>query len=148
MKYHHIKDKFTGFSSGADDYITKPFNPIDLMTRVKSHIRRYRNYTQIASNVHAPEVNKDEIIYNDLVMNLTARSLSKNGIPIKLTKMEFSILEFFLKNQKKVYSLEQIYSNVWGENNIVNTENTVSVHIRNLRSKIEDDTSNPDYIKI
>ncbi len=138
-------DKFTGFSSGADDYITKPFNPIDLTSRIKANIRRYRHYAQNAPHAHVP--NKDEIIYKDLIMNLAARSLTKKEMPIKLTKIEFSILELFLKNQKRVYSLEQIYTNVWGENNILNTESTVSVHIRNLRNKIEDDTSNPEYLK-
>ncbi len=140
-------DKFTGFSSGADDYITKPFNPIDLVARIKSNIRRYRQYSQSPSYVSVTDTNKDIINYNDLVMNLVARSLTKKGVPIKLTKIEFSILELFLKNQKRVYSLEQIYANVWGEFNILNTESTVSVHIRNLRNKIEDDTSNPEYIK-
>ncbi len=140
-------DKFTGFSSGADDYITKPFNPIDLLSRIKANIRRYRNYTPNPPEPKPSESNKNEIAYNDLLMNCAARTLSKRGETIKLTKIEFSILELFLKNQKRVYSLEQIYNNVWGESNILNTESTVSVHIRNLRNKIEDDISQPQYIK-
>ncbi len=140
-------DKFTGFSSGADDYITKPFNPIDLLSRVKAHIRRYRNYGQTNLQANVSKNTLDELEYNDLIVNFSARTLTKNGKAIKLTKIEFSILELFLKNRKRVYSLEQIYTNVWGEHNILNAESTVSVHIRNLRNKIEDDVSNPQYIK-
>ncbi len=144
-------DKFTGFSSGADDYITKPFNPIDLISRVKAHVRRYRNYTLTnnasSSNQQTQESKLDELEYGDLRINFSGRTITKNGIAVKLTKIEFSILELFLKNRKRVYSLDQIYTNVWGEHNILNAESTVSVHIRNLRNKIEDDISKPQYIQ-
>ncbi len=133
-------DKLTGFSSGGDDYITKPFNPIDLLARVKAHIRRFRTYSDTANDSR-------ETILGDLVINLAAKTVCKNGNPINLTKLEFSILELFLQNRKHVFSLEQIYQNVWGEQSILNSESTVSVHIRNLRSKIEDDLTNPIYIK-
>ncbi len=133
-------DKYTGFSSGGDDYIVKPFNPIDFTSRIKAHIRRYRTYTE--KNAHA-----DEVILGDLVINLAGKTLHKHGNPIKLTKIEFSILELFLQNRKRVYSLEEIYTRVWGEDCVLNAESTVAVHIRNLRAKIEDDIREPQYIK-
>ncbi len=133
-------DKYTGFASGADDYITKPFNPIDLTSRIKAHIRRYRTYTDARQNA-------DEVILKDLVVNLAGKTVQKNGETINLTRIEFSILELFLNNRKRVYSLEEIYSKVWGEESVLNAESTVSVHIRNLRNKIEDDITNPRYIK-
>ncbi len=134
-------DKFTGFSSGADDYITKPFNPIDLTSRIKAQIRRFKVYSQNQNS------NEDEIVLGDLVINLTGKTLYKRNELVKLTKIELAILELFLKNRNRVFSLEQIYNNVWGEDSILNAESTVSVHIRNLRGKIEDDLSNPKYIK-
>ncbi len=133
-------DKYTGFISGGDDYITKPFNPIDLTSRIKAHIRRYRTYSDNNKNI-------DEIVLGNLNINLAGRTVEKNGESIYLTKLEFSILELFLKNRKRVFSLEQIYSSVWGEESVLNAESTVSVHIRNLRAKIEDDITKPEYIK-
>ncbi len=140
-------DKFAGFSSGADDYITKPFNPIDLISRIKAHVRRYRNYSHMHIANEALEENNNDFQYGDLSVNFSAHTVSKKGKTIKLTKIEFLILELFLKNRKRVYSLEQIYTSVWGEYNVLNAESTVSVHISNLRSKIEDDVSAPQYIK-
>ncbi len=135
-------DKYTGFTSGADDYITKPFNPLDLTSRIKAHIRRYRTY---AGNNQAKAF--DEVTIGSLTVNLAGKTVLKNDDMIKLTKLEFAILELFLNNRKRVFSLEQIYTNVWGEESVLNAESTVSVHIRNLRNKIEDDISNPRYIK-
>ncbi|OON98439.1 MAG: DNA-binding response regulator [Epulopiscium sp. Nele67-Bin004] len=133
-------DKYTGFTSGADDYIIKPFNPIDLTSRVKAHIRRYRAYNEI-------KVNTNEVIIGDLVINLAGKTVYKNNSLVNLTKIEFSILELLVNNRKCVYSIEQIYTKVWGEDCILNAESTVPVHIRNLRVKIEDDIREPKYIK-
>ena len=135
-------DKYTGFAAGADDYITKPFNPIDLTSRINAHIRRYRVYTE---NIQTKE--KKEIILGDLLINTQSKTITKKNKEINLTKIEFSILELLLNNRSRVYSLEQIYTNVWGETSILNAESTVAVHIRNLRMKIEDDLTNPMYIK-
>lgn len=135
-------DKLTGFSSGGDDYITKPFNPIDLMSRVKANIRRYKEYSKSTITE-----NKDEISIHNIKVNLAAHLAYKNENPIKLTKTEFAILSLLLRNRGKVFSLEHIYANVWGEESVLNAESTVSVHIRNLRDKIEDDISRPQIIK-
>ena len=133
-------DKYIGFNSGGDDYITKPFNPIDMTLRIKAHIRRYRVYEQGNENI-------EEIEIGSLVVNLASKTIFKDGNVINLTKIEFSILELFLKNRKRVFSLEHIYENVWGDKSILNAASTVSVHIRNLRNKIEDDITDPKYIK-
>ena len=133
-------DKYVGFSSGADDYIAKPFNPIDLISRIQANYRRYRVYSNSKENL-------SEIHLGELVINLLSKSVYKEGTPIVLTKTEFSILELFLKNRNRVFSIDEIYTNVWGMDNILNAESTVSVHIRNLRGKIEDDIKNPLYIK-
>ena len=135
-------DKYIGFASGADDYITKPFNPIDLSSRINAHIRRYRVYT------NSEQVSKvKEIRLGDLTINLESKIVLRKKKEINLTKIEFSILELFINNRSRVYSLEQIYTSVWGEKSVLNAESTVSVHIRNLRMKIEEDITNPMYIK-
>lgn len=134
-------DKLTAFSFGADDYIVKPFNPIDLLTRVRAQIRRYRDYNSSA-NI------KDNIInIGEICLDLDAHIVIKNNEAINLTKKEFAILSLLFRNRGMVFSLEQIYEHVWQEDCILNSESTVSVHIRNLREKIELDITQPQYIK-
>ncbi len=136
-------DKLTGFSSGGDDYIVKPFNPIDLVSRVKANIRRYRSYSQSPSE----QENSQKITLGELSVDLNSRTVYKYGNEITLTKTEFAIFALLLQNKGKVYSLEQIYTTVWNENCILNSESTVSVHIKNLREKIEENVREPRYIK-
>ncbi len=134
-------DRLTAFTLGADDYITKPFNPMDLLMRVKSNVRRYREYSNPTYNP------PNTVVYGELTLNINSHTAHKDNIPLKLTKKEFSILYLLIKNRGRVFSLKQIYENVWGEDSILNTESTVSVHIRNIREKIENDVSSPQYIK-
>lgn len=133
-------DQILGFSSGGDDYIIKPFTPIDLSLRIKANIRRYFNYSK--SYIDQPII---EI--GDLCINTKAHVVTKNKQLLKLTKTEFGILQLLLTNRGRIYSIEQIYEYVWNENCVVNVDNTVSVHIKKLRDKIEDDGKNPKYIK-
>ncbi|WP_051932729.1 response regulator transcription factor [Carnobacterium inhibens] len=134
-------DKLTGFLSGADDYISKPFNPIDLVARVKANIRRYKNYSISQSETTS------KILLNEITVDLSSHVVCKNNDVINLTKTEFYILKLLIENRGKVYSLEQIYNTVWKSESVLNSESTVSVHIRNLREKLEDDLSHPKYIK-
>lgn len=136
-------DQMLGFTSGGDDYICKPFNPLDLLSRVKANIRRY---TQYASSNQELE-DKKVIHLEDLEVNLEAHMVRKNGQEITLTKTEFGILELLVTNRGKVFSTDHIYQRVWNEESVYSTEGTVSVHIKRIRQKIEDDIKNPKYIK-
>ncbi|WP_203522477.1 response regulator transcription factor [Fusobacterium sp. IOR10] len=133
-------DQILGFSSGGDDYIIKPFTPIDLSLRIKANIRRYFNYSKL-------DIEQPIIEIGDLCINTKAHVVTKNKELLKLTKTEFGILQLLLTNRGRIYSIEQIYEYVWNENCIINVDNTVSVHIKKLRDKIEDDGKNPKYIK-
>ncbi len=133
-------DKIQGLSFGADDYVTKPFNPLELMARVKSQIRRYTSLGSMEK--------KDGVIVNGgLVLDLTSRELSVDGEPIKLTATEYGIVEYMMKNMGRVLSTGQIYEAVWNEPSY-SVEKTVTVHIRRIREKIEINPKDPKYLKV
>ncbi len=133
-------DKITGLSFGADDYVTKPFNPLELMARVKSQIRRYVTLGSVIS--------KESIIETGgLQLDTDAKEVILDGEVIKMTATEYGILEFLMKNMGKVLSTNQIYEAVWNEPSF-QTEKTVTVHIRRIREKIEINPKEPKYLKV
>ena len=136
-------DKVAGLNIGADDYVTKPFNPIELIARVNSQIRRY---TTVGSFVNKKE---EGSVYKsgDLIINDDTKQVVVEGKEIKLTPTEYNILKFLTKNKGKVYSIEQIYKNVW-EDEAYGAENIIAVHIRHIREKIEINPKEPRYLKV
>lgn len=141
-------DKITGLNVGADDYVTKPFNPLELIARVKSQLRRYVNLGSI-DGVNSAAADKDSGIYvsGGLAVDDVRKSVSVDGQEISVTPTEFGILRFLTANAGRVYSIEQIYEEVWNEP-AYSPENTVAVHIRRIREKIEIDPKNPQYLKV
>ena len=134
-------DKILGLNIGADDYVTKPFNPLELVARVRSQLRRY---TQLGTiNMDSDTVFRT----GDLCINDDEKSVTVDGDPVKLTPMEYNILRFLVINAGRVFSIEQIYENIWNEE-AIGVENTVAVHIRHIREKIEIDPKNPRYLKV
>ncbi len=133
-------DKIKGLNSGADDYITKPFNPIEVIARVKSQLRRY---TQLGAKV----LNEDSIQIGGIVLDDKAKSLTVDGENVKLTPTEYDILKLLMKNPNKVFSPKEIYTNIWSDSPI-GIENTIAVHIRHIREKIEINPAEPRYIKV
>lgn len=135
-------DKINGLNVGADDYITKPFNPLELLARVKSQLRRY---TQLGS---MQESDKDSVLTNGgITLNKESMAVTVDGEVKKFTPTEFRILKLFMENIGMVFSSAQIYERIWDEDAYA-TDNIVSVHIRRIREKIEIDPKNPDYIKV
>ena len=135
-------DKILGLNIGADDYITKPFNPLELVARVKSHLRRYM---QLGSTT----IKESEAVYTvgGLAINDDLKEVTVEGEPVKLTPIEYNILLLLVKHQGKVFSIDQIYENIWNEN-AVGVDNTVAVHIRHIREKIEINPKEPRYLKV
>lgn len=139
-------DKILGLNTGADDYLTKPFNPLELVARVKSQLRRYRRFSDKAKGGQVEEVKDSLLEIEDIIINLDTHEVFKDGELIKFTPIEFDILVLLSKNRGKVFSIENIYSSVWKQE-FMQSDNTVMVHIRKIREKIEEDSRNPKFIK-
>lgn len=133
-------DMILGLNIGADDYITKPFNPAEVIARVRSQLRRY---TLLGGSPNKPQ----QIKIGGIIMDDDAKSVSVDGEDISITPVEYNILKLLMENPGKVFSSEEIYQKIWNEP-FVNGENTVAVHIRHIREKIEIDPGKPRYIKV
>lgn len=132
-------DKVMGLTCGADDYIAKPFNPIELLARVRAQLRRFNELNPV-------QINSEVIKYDDFTLNISTHKLMKKDEEIRLTPTEFKILKLLWTNRGIVFSTEKIFERIWGEEEF-EVDNTVMVHIRNLRDKIEEDNKKPKYIK-
>lgn len=133
-------DKIAGLGFGADDYVTKPFNPLELVARVKSQIRRYVSFSGFVQKA-------EQIVTGGLILDTEAKTVSVDGEPVRLTAREYMILEYLCKNMGRVLSSAQIYEAVWNEP-AFRTEKAVTVHIKNIREKIEINPKDPKYIKV
>ena len=136
-------DKVLGLNIGADDYITKPFNPVEVIARVRSQLRRY---TMLGGKAR-PEAESSLLVNGALAMDDDAKTVTVDGEPVSLTPLEYNILRLLMKNPGRVFSTGQIYEQVWNDP-AYGSENTVAVHIRHLREKIEIDPANPRYIRV
>ena len=135
------EDKINGLNLGADDYVTKPFNPLELIARVNSGIRRY-------TKLNTVETKKSNIYKSgELILDDDLKRVSVDGKDVKLTSTEFNILKFLIKNKGKVYSIDEIYQNVWGDD-AYGVENVIAVHIRHIREKLEINPKEPKYLKV
>jgi len=137
-------DKIMGLNIGADDYVTKPFTPMELLARVNSQLRRYSKYLQAIESKSGEETNS--FIIGGLEINEDTVEVFVDGSPVRVTPIEFKILLLLMKNPGRVFSADEIYERVWNER-AINTE-TIMVHVRNIREKIEIDPKNPKYLKV
>lgn len=133
-------DKILGLTAGADDYVTKPFNPSELVARVKSQLRRYTTLGAIGKQ-------NGEITISGLSINTENKTVRVDGEDVRLTPIEYKILELLARNRSRVFSAEDIYRNVWNEEAVVG-DNTIAVHIRHIREKIEINPKEPKYLKV
>lgn len=134
-------DKILGLNIGADDYICKPFNPLELVARVKSNLRRYTSLGSFTGE------NKAIYQVGGLVLNDDTKQVTVDDEPVKMTPIEYNILLLLMKNQGRVFSINQIYESIWNEN-AIGADNTVAVHIRHIREKIEINPKEPRYLKV
>ncbi len=138
-----LSDKVLGLNVGADDYVTKPFDPVEVQARVRSHLRRYM---RLGGRIE-PEPKKDVITIGGVELDDAAKSVTVDGEPVSLTPIEYNILHLLMRNPNRVFSSSQIYELVWNEN-AIGSEGSVAVHIRHLREKIEINPSDPRHIKV
>lgn len=134
-------DQIMGLNMGADDYVTKPFRPLELLARVNSQLRRYKRFTQVSG-----QSNQDIMVIGGLELNTETKEFTVDGNLVKLTPIEYKVLNLLMKHPGRVFPAEEIYERIWNET-AINTD-TIMVHIRNIREKIEINPKNPKYLKV